>query len=253
MEKTSTPNERPQTLKQLKQADYNPRIITPQQTKMLKESLEEFGDLGGIVYNKKTGNIVGGNQRARVLPKDAIIQRDEEYPKPDKVGTVATGYIIIDGVRFSYREVEWDIAKEKAANIAANKHGGDFDLEKLEPMLQEIAEEKINLELTGFSLSEIYQTFGHDILATQPESLVELSNRLREISETVKSGLIDINEQRDNPNFYLIVIFKTYKDRKAFTDKYKLPDNRYIDARNIISLMKPLEECEGAICDDDAN
>lgn len=143
-------------IKDLTPADYNPRKISDKQLSMLKKALYEFGDLGGIVYNRRTGQMVGGHQRTKCIPKDAVIEK-ESLPEPDRCGTIAHGYILLDGTRFSYREVDWDEAREKAANIAANRNGGEWDTEGLEAILKELAATEINfdLELTGFSNEDV--------------------------------------------------------------------------------------------------
>ena len=41
-------------VKDLKPAAYNPRKISKEKLAALKKSLEEFGDLFGIVYNTRT-------------------------------------------------------------------------------------------------------------------------------------------------------------------------------------------------------
>ena len=154
-------------IKDLKPAAYNPRKITDEQLERLKKALYEFGDLSGIVFNRKTGNLLGGHQRLKCLPPDAVIEK-EKLKKPSRTGTVAEGYIIIPssvipaeaGIqkeeRYSYREVNWDEAKEKAANIAANQHGGEFDDEKLAAILKELSEiPDFDIDLLGFDSSEI--------------------------------------------------------------------------------------------------
>lgn len=225
------------TVKSLKPAKYNPRKISSQQMKMLKKALEEFGDLGGIIFNSRTSNLIGGHQRCKALPKDAPIEIIKHYDKPTRTGTVAEGFIIIDGERFSYREVDWDSAREKAANIAANAHGGEWDIEGLEEVLKDIAAADIDLDLTGFSLSDIFQTFGHDILKESPEQLIKLSEQLRsttEMLETAKQKTDDIN----NTDYYIVIVFRSYPERKKFTDKYGLKDNRYIDGDTIAGLIE---------------
>ena len=44
-------------------APYNPRKITPEAAKLLKDNLKRVGLLGGIVWNRTTGNIVSGHQK----------------------------------------------------------------------------------------------------------------------------------------------------------------------------------------------
>lgn len=118
-------------------AKYNPRKISDKQLRMLKKSIEEFGDLSGIVFNRRTGNLVGGHQRLKCLPHDARIER-KEFKEPSRTGTIAEGRITIDGENYAYREVDWPLEKEKAANIAANKQGGEWDNEALNILLYEI-------------------------------------------------------------------------------------------------------------------
>ncbi len=54
-------------LKDLKPAAYNPRKITDEALAGLDASVGRFGMLEPIVWNERTGNIVGGHQRFRVL------------------------------------------------------------------------------------------------------------------------------------------------------------------------------------------
>lgn len=54
-------------LSKLTPAGYNPRLISDAARKGLTASIERFGLVQPIVYNKRTGNIVGGHQRLDVL------------------------------------------------------------------------------------------------------------------------------------------------------------------------------------------
>lgn len=135
-----------QTVADLQPAPYNPRQITPEQERALGRAMREFGDLGGIVVNIRTGNIVGGHQRVKQLQPEWAIHKK---PRTDKTGTVAEGMIDTPWGNVHYREVDWTEAKEKAANLAANKHGGAFDLSSVAAILGEL-DGKLDLDLTGF-------------------------------------------------------------------------------------------------------
>lgn len=56
-------------LSELNAAPYNPRQSTAKQEKQLKASLEKFGLVEPVIYNKRTGYIVGGHFRVRELQK----------------------------------------------------------------------------------------------------------------------------------------------------------------------------------------
>jgi len=139
-------------IKDLKPASYNPRKITEKQLGMLKKSMAEFGDLSGIVVNVKTGNLVGGHQRVKNLDQSWPIVKQSHK---DKTGTIALGYIETPGGRWTYREVSWTEKKEAAANIAANKHGGEFDMPKLKDIIINLDTGDMDMELLGFNSHEL--------------------------------------------------------------------------------------------------
>lgn len=117
-------------LEDLKPADYNPRKISGPEFEKLKKSIQEFGYVDLIILNKRTGNIVGGHQRYKALS-------DLGYEEADTV--------IID----------LDETEEKALNLALNKISGEWDVERLKDVLLEIDTGEVDVELTGFDLSEI--------------------------------------------------------------------------------------------------
>ena len=141
-------------LKDLAPNPRNPRTISDDQLTRLAKSLEKFGDISGFVFNRRTGRLAGGHQRGKALP-DAPITITREYAEPTRSGTVAEGYVEINGERFSIRFVDWDEQTEHAANVAANKHGGSFDNEKLREIMLELDHHNFDLDLTGFSLDEL--------------------------------------------------------------------------------------------------
>jgi DNA modification methylase len=139
------------TVGDLKPWERNPRKISPEDLQALKRSLQEFGDLGGIVYNIRTKHVVGGHQRIKDLDPTWKI---ESSPARDKTGTVALGHITTPYGRLSYREVSWPQHREAAANLAANKIQGEWDDEKLAQILLEL-KDLPEITLTGFSQEEI--------------------------------------------------------------------------------------------------
>ena len=135
------------SLLELHFAPYNPRTMSEHSYGSLKDSIRRFGDLSGVTFNITTGNLVGGHQRVRAFKEllDAgatkAVTVDQRYAQPTPVGTVAEGFIIVAGERFKYREVQWSLDMEKAANIAANKIGGEFNKDQLAELTASISEE----------------------------------------------------------------------------------------------------------------
>ncbi|MFT7653910.1 MAG: hypothetical protein ACI9UU_003024, partial [Candidatus Azotimanducaceae bacterium] len=84
-------------------ADYNPRDISETALQGLRNSVERFGLVEPIVWNKRTGKVVGGHQRLKVL---------------QQMGELETQVAVVD-----LNETE-----EKALNVALNNPAiaGDF-------------------------------------------------------------------------------------------------------------------------------
>lgn len=139
-------------VKDLRPAAYNPRKITEWKLRALGKAMQEFGDLSGVIRNVRTGNLIGGHQRLKHFDPAWKINKEKHE---DNVGTVAQGYIETPFGRWTYREVDWDLEKEKAANIAANEHGGEFDLPALTELLLELDTGAFDMDLVGFSQEEL--------------------------------------------------------------------------------------------------
>ncbi len=91
----------------------NPRTITEAAAGGLGYSLQEFGDLSGIVFNDRTGELVAGHQRVQRL-RAAGATTFERDGMEGWITHPATGE------RFGIRFVDWEREKQRAANIVAN-------------------------------------------------------------------------------------------------------------------------------------
>lgn len=147
---------------ELQFAAYNPRTINEHDFGALGTSMTKFGDLSAIVNNRRTDTLVGGHQRLRNLLQQfkdqVVIEIRDRYDQPDEFGTTALGYISVAGttLRFPYREVDWPIEIEKAANIAANRIQGEFDIDMVANLTAELNALDPNLaKLTGQTDREI--------------------------------------------------------------------------------------------------
>lgn len=205
-------------IKELTPNPNNPRKITDDKLTMLKKALVEFGDLSGIVYNRRTKQLVGGHQRSKLFDTDSEITLTKEYPKPTQTGTVAEGFGVLSGERFSYREVDWPKHKEMAANIAANKGAGIWDMPQLGEWLKELNsfDVDIDLNLTMFDDDELSDFDGITV------------------KEHVRTGPTGVDEDE---------IPEKAPARTKLGDIYRLGDHRLMcgdstDAKSIRQLMK---------------
>jgi len=143
----------------LKSNPQNPRTLSRDQAAALKASMNEFGDLSSIVFNTNTGQLVGGHQRIATMKSMNVasnVQITQVFNPATEDGTTAIGYVVFAGKQFPYRQVNWDLDREMAANIASNKIGGEFDNQLLAEALYNLKEQDEGLlQLTGFDEDEI--------------------------------------------------------------------------------------------------
>ena len=183
-------------VKNLQLYEFNPRKISKEEFKKLTDSLEELGDLSGIILNLESKQIIGGNQRVKWFklldPKKCSIEITEEFKKPDKQGTVAFGFIVADGYRYSYREVKWDEETEKKANLRANKLGGEDDNELLAKYFSDV-----ELEMGGYTESDITSLM-QEVNIEDPETNGDddSQERDKEVVTTVPGDLYELGGHR---------------------------------------------------------
>lgn len=134
-------------ISKLNPAAYNPRKdLTPDdpEYKKLEKSIDEFGIVEPIVWNKRTGNIVGGHQRFKVISAR---------------GAKETEVVVVD----------LDEHREMALNIALNKIGGDWDFPKLKDLIVEIDTGEFDIDVTGFDEKELKDIFKDTGIVDKPE------------------------------------------------------------------------------------
>lgn len=118
-------------------AEYNPRKdLKPgdSEYEKLKRSIEQFGYVEPVIWNKTTGRVVGGHQRLKVLIDMGISELE----------------CVI---------VEMDEDKEKALNVALNKISGDWDKDKLALLISDLQCADFDVSLTGFDPAELDDLF----------------------------------------------------------------------------------------------
>lgn len=143
-------------IEQLNPAAYNPRLdLKPgdEQYEQLKKSISTWGYVVYLVWNSRTGNLVAGHQRLKVLKE--------------------LGYAEVDVV-----VVDLSLEAEAGLNLALNKIGGDWDQDKLAEVLNDVLKvPEFDLGATGFTLPEV-----NDILDAQIDTGIELLDPPQEIS-----------------------------------------------------------------------
>lgn len=134
----------------LRPANYNPRRdLKPDDVdyQKLRRSIQEFGYVEPIIWNKRTNRVVGGHQRLTILENEGETEVDVSV-------------------------VDLDEMQERQLNIALNKVEGSWDDEKLSDLLSELGEEAT---FTGFNKQEV------DRLTNDIESLLDTDTIKQEL------------------------------------------------------------------------
>lgn len=148
----SKPKE-PSQVRDLAPSPKNPRKISEKRAAQLKKSMEKYGDLSSITFNRRSGHLVSGHQKVKHLQPNA---RVEKKAHTDGTGTVAIGRILSGKNSWPYREVDWDQDTEDAALIAANANGGEFEELSLAKLVKGLDLKGYDMDVLGLSnLEEI--------------------------------------------------------------------------------------------------
>jgi hypothetical protein len=147
-------------IKDIHKAKWNPRKMSQVSKEALNASMDEFDDIAGITVNKRTGNLVSGNHRFTELSiKHGKGNISLEHLKGEFYCLNALG----EFTGFLVRVVDWDIAKEQAANITANSDlvSGEFT-SNLQTVLEEASKGLPDELFSKLRLEDLRIDFGCD-------------------------------------------------------------------------------------------
>nr|DAF07663.1 MAG TPA: adenine specific DNA methyltransferase [Bacteriophage sp.] len=161
-------------IEKLNPAEYNPRKdLKPgdPEYEKLKNSILTFGYVEPVLWNKRTGNIIGGHQRYKVL--------------------VELGEKEIDCV-----VVDMDSENEKALNIALNKVSGDWDKDKLMLLIEDLQGVDFDVSLTGFDSAELDDLFKDSLKDNIKEDDFDVEEELKKPAISKLGDLWLLGEHR---------------------------------------------------------
>lgn len=119
-------------------SDYNPRTITDEARKALKKNIKENGIIGGMVWNKQTGNLVSGHQKLSIADEINKYQDGNDYEIKVEV-------------------IDVDLKKEKELNVFFNSKAvqGQMDYKKLAQIFPDIDALLAGLDDVDISMIEV--------------------------------------------------------------------------------------------------
>lgn len=202
----------------IKNAEYNPRIMDKEAKKRLKEGLKKHGLVSTLTWNRRTGNLVGGHQRLEQLDS---LEKSKDY---------SLDVCVIDV----------DEAEEAVLNVHLNNPSmqGEWDLDKLAQIAEDF---DVNFDDMGFSKLDVDFMFDGDERFTEmfetPES-EEVKKGLAEVKEARAAGQERL-EERNNINWYSVIVFEDEEAKKEFYKKISVPlSEEYITADKIYRLER---------------
>ncbi len=138
---------------EIKNAPYNPRSITNQSRARLKKSLQKHKLVETVVWNKQTGNLVGGHQRLSLIDD---IEGGQDYSI-----TVAA--------------IDVPAYQEKALNVMLNNHAaqGQFDHSLLQDIMGDLIANDIDVTDTGYTMHDLQLEFPDVFLTGEQQEQLE--------------------------------------------------------------------------------
>lgn len=204
-----------------KNAPYNPRKISKHARKKLKSNLKENGLVSTLVWNKRTGNLVGGHQRLSILDD---LERGQDY-----LLTVSA--------------IDVDEKTERQLNLFLNNPNaqGDWDTDALEKLIKDLDGD---LNGTGFDKIELQALCDSvemaGIFSDDKDKAAGAVDKIQELKDR-RAAAKDKNQTLDDAEFYAILVFEDRSKLDVFLDKCQLPKTeRYHDGRKVEEMLKEL-------------
>ena len=203
---------------QIKNAEYNPRVMGEKEKKRLRAAIREKGLVSALTWNERTGNLVGGHQRLEQL--DAL----------EKSGDYELSVCVVDV----------DEKQEAKLNVQLNNPSmqGDWDVEKLYQMTEEF---DLSMEDMGFSAVDAAYLFDGDEkfvdLFETPEAQEE-KGKLAQIKED-RQGMSGRYKNDQRADFMVMVVFKDANERADFMRRIHVPNyEQYVTVDQVNRLTE---------------
>jgi hypothetical protein len=214
---------------QINFASYNPRKKDPKVIEALKKNFKKVGFLGGIVWNQRSGNLVGGHKRVETL--DIIHGYNEETKEND--------------YEIKVEAIDVDDKTEKEQNIFLNNKRvqGETDYEMLALIIPDIDIESTGL--TDYDLKMV-ESLVPDFEMGSNDFILENTKELKQDYEAKKEHVKNLKKEIQNnvkdihSASYFVVTFDTALRKGEFLERLGInSDTIYITGDD---FMDKLEE-----------
>jgi hypothetical protein len=202
----------------------NPKRHTDEKIKLQRKNLEKRGFLGGIVWNRTTGNLIDGHRRIQAM--DLIYKYD---------GTPEADYTVkVEAVDYDEKT-----EKEQLTYMAVGNTKADINL---------IADYAADIDLSDVGLSDAdlnaIMSFANIDVSTPeveietiiPISAAEKKENVKNIKEQTKVKAI---EREQNENAFITLSFSTFEAKQAFCQIVGADVNdRFIKGETVLEMFE---------------
>lgn len=207
---------------EIKNAEYNPRFIDEKSKKKLRKALKDHGLVETLIWNKTTGNLVGGHQRLEQL--DAL-EGNKDYSLDVSV-------------------IEVDVREEAVINVQLNNPSmqGEWDIDKLADLKLDF---DIDFSEFGFDQFDVDVLFNADDRFTElfdPPEVEATKEEIDKVREARGKGR-EIMEEAGDPFFYAMVVFENSNEKADFFRRIHVPvHEEVITVQQIERIKKEVED-----------
>ena len=203
----------------VKNAPYNPRVISDDARKRLKKKIRKTGLIEPLIWNELTGNLVGGHQRLGILDE---LEGGIEYE------------LTVSAVMLTLEE-------EKKMNVFLNNASamGEWEEDKLAEIIKEFMQSPEEL---GFDLSEIEVIFENGELGgmfdDKEDKAAPDMAAIREMKEARKEHRVQ-SDATESGDHYAVIVWPS----KAMRDEFLVwcgvkPGERFQNGDNFTRAIK---------------
>lgn len=213
----------------------NPKRHTEEAIKLQKRNLQKVGLLGGIVWNKLTGNLIDGHRR--VYAMDLLYKYD---------GSGKTDY----NLKVEVCEFDEKTEKEQLTYMAVGNTKADFDLiskyaEEIDIHNVGLSETDINeiLSFTDTDIDSATDSIDDLILSPEEDNMLMPTGKT---SEEKKQHVKDVKEQvRENAvkrqadeEAYIMLSFTNADNKQAFCDLFGIDrSEKFMKGEKLLEMM----------------
>ena len=201
----------------LKNAPYNPRQIERDDAERLRKSLKEHGLVDLPIWNRRTGNLVGGHQRISQLDS---LEGSKDYELMVNV-------------------IDVDEREEAQLNVKLNNPDlqGDWDFQKLADMAGEF---DLDFDDMGFSDMSVDMMFDGDDRFSALLDNDEVNGAMSDMAEIkeARQRIRDDSEEKDGINYFATIVFDTEERKKRFMQSISINTwEQYVTLEQVLRVL----------------